>query len=118
MAFLAKYFKQEVLGNVRADVDIVIRCLEGPEDAAADALLDSSSEAAAASESNALSDSSSEAAAASESNALSDSSSEAAAASEDDATHMLELARFPAHSIILDNSEYFKVQQVGCTLSC
>jgi hypothetical protein len=34
MAFLAQYFRQELLDNVRADVDLVIRRIEAPEDGA------------------------------------------------------------------------------------
>jgi hypothetical protein len=79
MAFLAKYFKQEVVGNVKADTLLEIRSLGVSAAAAAN------------------------------------SSSDAAAAGGADEAETLQLAKFPAHSIILDNSEYFLVQQVSCS---
>jgi hypothetical protein len=78
MAFLARYFKQEVLDNVRADVDLVIRSIEGAdEDAPAPKR-----------------------------------ARRAAAAPDGVPVDPLQLASFPAHNIVPDSSDYFKVQQV------
>lgn len=78
MAFLAKYFKQEAVGNVRADVNLVIRRLDQN---------------------------------------LKDHQDAAPAAADETADGALQLDCFPAHNFILDNSEYFMVQQVGCGAS-
>jgi hypothetical protein len=80
MAFIAQYFKQELLGNVRADVDVMIRRM---------AALDQDAEPSKRKRARIT-----------------------AAATDNDATDPLQLAKFPAHSIVLDTSEYFKVQQV------
>jgi hypothetical protein len=74
---LAKYYKQVVLGNVWADVDLVIRCLGSQDDAAPAA-------------------------------------KRARLAHTSQATGFLELARIPAHNIVLDTSNYFLSQQVRC----
>lgn len=80
MAFLAQYFKQEAVHNVRADVDLVIRTIEGPDDGVA----------APKPKRARL----------------------AAAAPKGAACDPLQLTSFPAHNIVLDTSEYFRVQQV------
>jgi hypothetical protein len=97
MACLAKYFKQDVVGNVRAEVDLVIRRLDDPEDAAAAAKRESSAKAGT--------------------RAAAAAAAAAACQADDDvggAADALQLAKFPAHNFILDSSEDFLVQQVRC----
>jgi uncharacterized protein (DUF849 family) len=82
MACLARYFRQEVLDSVKADVDIVIAISAGPveDDAPPDPKRARRAEAAPEDVSAAVT--------------------------------YHQLVRFPAHTIILDTSDYFKVQQV------
>jgi hypothetical protein len=93
--FIAKLFQQEAVGNARADVDLVIRRL--PQDH--EQLQDAAAAAPAAKRSRR------------------ESTSRAAAADDGEAADALQLAKFPAHNFILDNSEYFERQQVswGCS---
>lgn len=91
MAFPSKYFRQEAVGNVRADVDLVIRQLVDQDAAPAAKRARRASRSAAAP------------------------AADGAAAAGD----AVQLASFPAHNFILDNSEYFMRQQVrrlGCLL--
>jgi hypothetical protein len=93
---LKDYFKVEKLGNVAADVDLVIFAKEEPDDDAPAhkrAKLSSSSAAAPA-------------AAASR------------AGSGASAGCLRELTRFPAHNFILDETAYFSTQQVRVLLLC
>uniref|UniRef100_A0A383W9A1 BACK domain-containing protein n=1 Tax=Tetradesmus obliquus TaxID=3088 RepID=A0A383W9A1_TETOB len=86
MAFPSKYFRQEAVGNVRADVDLVIRQLVDLDAAPAAKRARRASRSAAAPAAD-------------------------GAAAADDA---VQLASFPAHNFILDNSEYFMRQQAQC----
>jgi hypothetical protein len=78
MASLARYFRQKVLDNVRADVDLVVRRVAGPEDDAPPPNKRARKEAAPGGVPG----------------------------------DPLQLTKFPAHNIILNASEYLKVQQV------
>lgn len=80
MVCFARYFKQGVVDNVRADVDLVIRRGEGPGVGAAAPKPKRARTAAAA------------------------------AATNNAAVDPLEIHRFPAHSIILNESDYFRAQ--------
>jgi hypothetical protein len=82
MAFSARYFRQEELDGVRADVDLVIKRMAGLD---SDAPPPKRAKRAAAAE---------------------------AAAPDNTAADPIQLAIIPAHLMVLNISDYFKVQQV------